>query len=367
MKIGILGGGQLARMLVLAGLPLGLQFRIYSDREDESTADFGEVHRGSYDDTSALGQFAQGLDLVTFEFENLSTVGISSLREKVPFAPSLHALAVGQDRAQEKGLFNTLGIPTTDYSIACDQTELAAVVSSRAKPLVIKTTRMGYDGKGQVVVRADTPLERLRELGSGPFLIENLVPFEREFSIIGARSRSGEVRTYPLTENIHRGGILRRSSAPSAAATAPRLQQKAQDYFGRIVESLDYCGVLAVEFFEVAGDLVANEIAPRVHNTGHWTIEGAVTSQFENHIRAITGMPLGDTSALGAAVMINLIGDLPALGPILSAAGAHVHLYGKVARPGRKLGHVNFRGEKLEQALRLSESLFPPPLFAANP
>ncbi len=367
MKVGILGGGQLARMLALAGIPLGIQFRIFSDRHDEATSDFADVHCGSYDDKAALMKFAQGLDLITFEFENLSTSGISALEEHVALYPSLRALATGQDREQEKALFRTLGIPTTNYVIVRNQSELTMAAAMKTGPGVVKTTRLGYDGKGQLVLRADTSSEQLRALGSGPFIIEDFVPFDREFSIIGVRSRSGEIRTYPLTENIHREGILRRSAAPSTAPNVAALEQKAIEYFRRIVEGLDYCGVLAVEFFASNGELIANEIAPRVHNTGHWTIEGAVTSKFENHLRAITGLPLGDTRARGSAVMINLIGELPPLKAVLSEPGAAVHLYGKSPRAGRKLGHITFSGSDTEELLGRSEAHFPPPLFVAAP
>jgi 5-(carboxyamino)imidazole ribonucleotide synthase len=361
MKIGILGGGQLARMLVTAGLPLGLTFRIYSDRQDESTAGFADLHYGSYDDAEALARFANGLDCLTFEFENLSIKGLQALQNLVKVSPSIRALAVGQDREQEKSLFRALQIPTTEFEIAVDRAQLNEILARRPRPLVIKTTRMGYDGKGQCVLRSDaltTEAEKLGTLGSGPYLVENLVPFDSEVSIIGVRSQSGEIRTYSLTDNIHHSGILWRSIAPTRSSIGKNLESKAQQYFKLIAEELQYCGVLAIEFFVVGDTLVANEIAPRVHNTGHWTIDGAVTSQFENHLRAVAGLPLGSTAAKGHSVMINLIGALPAISPILECDLAHLHLYGKSARPGRKLGHVTLCGTDPDVVLNRSKLLF---------
>lgn len=361
MKIGILGGGQLARMLVMAGLPLGVNFRIYSDRQDESTADLSDLHYGSYDDVEALARFANGLDCVTFEFENLSIAGLQTLKDLVRISPSIHALAVGQDREKEKSLFKGLQIPTTDFEVALDHSQLSEILKRRSRPIVVKTTRMGYDGKGQCVLRTEdlaNEAVKLSALGAGPYLIENLVPFDSEVSIIGVRSQSGEIRTYPLTDNIHRSGILWRSIAPTRNSLGKTLEAKAQQYFKLVAEELQYCGVLAIEFFVVGDSLVANEIAPRVHNTGHWTINGAVTSQFENHIRAVAGLPLGSTAATGHSVMINLVGELPALAPILTCELAHLHLYGKSPRPGRKLGHVTFSGSDPEGALTRSEAIF---------
>jgi len=311
--VGVIGGGQLARMLALAGLPLGLSFRFLDPAPDAPAAALGELIVGAYDDHAALDRLAAGAEVVTYEFEN---VPVDAAR-RVGALPAAAALEASQDRLVEKQLFRRLGIPTAPI----DDEVLTF-------PALLKTRRLGYDGKGQ----------RLVETRPGPapgHVLEGLVPFDRELSLIAVRGGGGETRFYPLAENVHEGGILRTTRAPAAAAP----QAQAEEYATRLLDELGYVGVLALELFDVGGDLVANELAPRVHNTGHWTIEGAETSQFENHLRAILGLPLGNTAARGAATMLNLIGSVPALDGLLRA-GAHVHLYDKAPRPGRKLGHI---------------------------
>ncbi len=302
-------------MLGLAGLPLGLRFRFLDPSPAAPAADVGELVVGEFDDPTALARLAAGADVVTYEFENVavdSAVRIDAL-------PPARALELGQDRLVEKELFKRLAIPSARFG-SLAETGLPAIVKSR---------RLGYDGKGQRRVDA------VDELGEHE-LAEGFVAFDRELSIIGVRGRDGETRFWPVTENTHRNGILRASRAP--AADAP--QAAAEAFLERLLDDLGYVGVIALELFDVGGTLLANEFAPRVHNTGHWTIEGAVTSQFENHLRAILGLPLGSTEALGSSVMINLIGGAPPVAEMLRLPGAHVHLYGKEPRRGRKIGHL---------------------------
>ena len=313
--VGCIGGGQLGRMLALAGAPLDVRFRFLDPAPDACAGDVGELLVGPYDDEGLLDRLAEGTDAVTYEFEN---VPVEAAR-RVQAIPDAHALERGQDRLVEKELFHSLGIPTARYGSLAES----------GLPAVVKSRRLGYDGKGQRVV------ESVAVLGHHE-LAEELVPFDRELSIVAVRGRDGETVFYPLAENEHRGGILAVSRAPARDA----LQGTAEEIATKLLDELGYVGVLAVELFEVDGKLLANEFAPRVHNTGHWTIDGAVTSQFENHVRAVLGLPLGATDALGESVMVNLVGEAPPLDLLLRVPGAHVHLYGKAPRAGRKLGHV---------------------------
>ena len=313
MIVGVIGGGQLARMLGLAGIPLGLSFRFLDPSADAPAAEVGQLLVGEYDDPKLLDRLADGAAAVTYEFENVPVVAA----ERVGALPAAAALEVSQDRLVEKQLFRRLGIPTPRID-----DEVAEF------PAILKTRRLGYDGKGQ----------RLVDWWDGPdgsHVLEERVPFSRELSLLAVRAESGETRFWPLVENVHEDGILRTSRAP--AVDAP--QAVAEDYGTRLLDALGYVGVLALELFEVEGGLLANEFAPRVHNTGHWTIEGASTSQFENHLRAILGLPLGSTASR-PATMVNLIGTEPRASDLLRIPGAHLHLYGKEPRPGRKLGHV---------------------------
>ncbi|MGH3070721.1 MAG: 5-(carboxyamino)imidazole ribonucleotide synthase [Gaiellaceae bacterium] len=309
--VGVIGGGQLGRMLALAGIPLGLSFRFLDPAPDAPAAEVGELLVGAYDDPELLDRLAEGADAVTYEFENVP-VGAA---QRVGALPEARALEQAQDRLLEKRLFERLGIPT-------------AAFGSPPPPVVIKTRRFGYDGKGQRI-------EHGNYLTGDDELVEELVPFDRELSLLGVRGRDCETRFWPLVENVHENGILRSSRAPVETAA----QEKAEEYGARLLDALGYVGVLALELFDVGGTLLANELAPRVHNTGHWTIEGSDTSQFENHLRAILGLPLGSTRAR-PSLLLNLIGSLPAARDVLAIPGAHLHVYGKDARPGRKLGHV---------------------------
>ncbi len=356
MTIGILGGGQLGYMLALAGYPLGLHFRFLDPSPEAPVGRIAQRVTADYTDEAALEKFASGLELVTYEFENVPVEAANFLAERVPVYPPPAALEAAQDRLSEKHLFQKLAIATTEFAPVLKPNDLDAAVKHIGLPAVLKTCRMGYDGKGQWILRtADDVAKAKRELPAAPLILERFVSFTRELSVLAVRSRTGEIAFYPLAENHHRGGILRLSLAP-APRLEPPIQRAAEDAARRILESLKYVGVLAIEFFESSGRLLANEMAPRVHNSGHWTIEGAVTSQFENHLRAVLGLPLGSPGPAGYCAMLNLIGNLPDSSEVLAVPDAHLHLYGKSPRPGRKLGHVTLRAASPERlALRLSE------------
>ncbi len=343
MTIGILGGGQLGRMLALAGYPLGLHCRFLDPASQVPVTPLAEHLQGVYDNTTTLGRFVSGLQVVTYEFENVPVAAAQWLATRVRVAPPPQALEVAQDRLSEKRLFQRLEIPTPPFVPVATAEELAQAIKSIGLPAVLKTRRFGYDGKGQYVLREPADIEPAWVASGGvPLLCEKFVPFEREVSLLAVRACDGHTVFYPLVENHHREGILRLSLAPAPALT-PALQAKAEDYVRRVLESLEYVGVLAVEFFQCAGELLVNEMAPRVHNSGHWTIEGAETSQFENHLRAIAGFPLGAATPRGQFAMLNIIGTLPQLDVVLAIPGAHLHLYDKAPRPKRKLGHITLR------------------------
>jgi 5-(carboxyamino)imidazole ribonucleotide synthase len=340
MIVGVLGGGQLGRMLALAGYPLGLRFRFLESSSEAPTGVLAELIQGAYDDRATLARFADGLDLVTYEFENVPVDAARFLAERVPVFPPPEALLVSQDRLSEKTLFQRLGIPTPPFLAVSTESDLRPALEQIGYPAVLKTRRLGYDGKGQLVLRQPADADwAWRVLGEVPLLLEGFVPFEREVSVLTVRARDRRTAFYPLVENHHREGMLRLSRAPAPGLT-PDLQALAEGHGARVAEALGYVGVLAIEFFQHEGRLLANEMAPRVHNSGHWSIEGAETSQFENHLRAVLGLPLGSTGAIGHSAMLNLIGRVPPLAAILAVPAAHLHLYGKAARPGRKLGHV---------------------------
>jgi len=348
VTIGILGGGQLGYMLALAGYPLGLHFRFLDPSPEAPVGRIAARVSVPFDDRKALEKFASGLELVTYEFENVPVESARYLEKFVPVLPSPAALEVAQDRLTEKQLFQKLGIPTTEYIAPKIGEELELPLKKLGYPVIIKTRRLGYDGKGQWILRTPDGLAEAREeLPKVPLILEKFVPFTRELSVLAARSRGGEVAIYPLVENHHRGGILRLSLSPAPGLDAAT-QRAAEEAARSVLEELKYVGVLAIEFFEQDGRLLANEMAPRVHNSGHWTIEGAVTSQFENHLRAVVGLPLGSTASMGCSAMVNLIGELPETADVLRVVGAHLHLYGKTPRAGRKLGHVTVRAASWE-------------------
>ncbi len=370
MKVGILGGGQLGRMLALAGTNLGLRFRCYDETPDAVAGHCAELVVGGFTDTERLARFEDGLDVVTYEFENVPAIAAEHLSKRVPTFPGPGALAICQDRLEEKSLFKRLGIGCAAFAAVDTRQELDEAARKIGLASVLKTRRLGYDGKGQMVLREPKDVERAWTLlgggagasgGSGgasasvspALILEAFVPFERELSILAVRGRpdsagAGQTVFYPLVENHHSGGILRVSKAPAPGVT-PALQKQAEEFARRALDAMNYVGVMAMELFAMPasggapGELLANEMAPRVHNSGHWTMDGAVTSQFENHIRAVCGMPLGDCGAIGHAGMLNVIGDAPPIDQLLALPGARVHMYGKTPRPGRKIGHVNFR------------------------
>lgn len=338
--IGIIGGGQLARMLALAGYPLGLRFLILDPNPDACAAELGEHLKAPYDDQCALDRLAEHCQVITYEFENVSLEGTRALSAKVPIYPPLAALEESRDRLREKTLFQTLGIPTAKFVPIDSFDDLKQAPKMLGWPFLLKTRRFGYDGKGQKLIRTAADLEAAWEQFRGQELIgENFVPFEREVSILAVRNKRGQIAFYPLSENVHKHGILHLARSRPGDPSS----DQAQEYARRLLEHFDYVGVLALELFEVHGRLLASEMAPRVHNSGHWTIEGAETSQFENHLRAILDLPLGDTGPVGFAAMVNFIGTVPALSDILEQPGVHAHVYGKAERPGRKVGHATVR------------------------
>jgi 5-(carboxyamino)imidazole ribonucleotide synthase len=303
----------------------------------------------SYDDAQALEQFAASVDLITYEFENVPVSTARFLQDRKPIYPPPAALEVSQDRFIEKSFLRDLGIATPAFAPIDTVSDAHAAHKLIGLPAVLKTRRMGYDGKGQRIVRTPDELTAARaELGDSELILEEFVLFSEERSLIAVRSIQGETQYYPLVENVHQNGILRTSRTPSVSVServTQKLQREAEGQADAILTALQYVGALAIEYFVVDGSLVANEIAPRVHNSGHWTIEGAETSQFENHLRAILDLPLGSTNVLGHVGMINIIGDLPNLYNVLQTPGAHLHLYDKSPRPNRKIGHITIRAE----------------------
>jgi 5-(carboxyamino)imidazole ribonucleotide synthase len=364
MVLGILGGGQLGRMLALAGHPLAMRFRVLEPAVECPAAAVADHLRGEYEDFQALYSFCQGLDAITYEFENVPVESARWLAERVPVAPTPDALEIGQDRLTEKTFFQNLDVPVPEFAAVDSRADLDAAISRIGLQAVLKTTRFGYDGKGQTVLRTAADVESAwTTLGGRPLVLEQFVPFDRELSILAVRSRTGELAFYPLVENVHRAGILRVSTSPVPALPAG-LQTQAEGIAKKALEALDYVGVLAIELFQAGNELMVNEMAPRVHNSGHWTIEGAETSQFENHLRAIAGLPLGSTAPVGRSVMVNLIGGWPESRDVLAIPGAHLHLYGKKPRPNRKVGHITVRadsdGELVERVRRVRALLTEP-------
>lgn len=354
MKIGILGGGQLARMLALAGHPLGLEFIVLCPSTEACAAPVTEHLLADFDDTQALQQLADKADVITYEFENVPAESVEFLsKNNMVFPPPL-ALSTGCDRLKEKTLFNTLGIKTANFADISDLKSLLNAIDTIGLPAILKTRTEGYDGKGQFVLRDRNDAEAAwQSLNGSPVILEGFVNFEREVSIIAVRSSTGEMAFYPLSENVHREGILRLSTSLSNDP----MQPKAENYASQLLEKLDYVGVLAIEFFQKDNELLVNEYAPRVHNSGHWTIEGAHTSQFENHLRAILSLPLGSTALTSNAAMINLIGEIPNMSGVLKLPDAHLHLYGKAPREGRKVGHITLLDNNKDTLMKHVEQL----------
>jgi 5-(carboxyamino)imidazole ribonucleotide synthase len=344
--IGVLGGGQLGRMLGLAGLPLDQRFTFLDPNPDSPARVAGDLIVADYSDEDALDRLAELADVVTYEFENVPASCADRLAESVPVFPTASALEVAQDRLIEKQTLERVGIDVAPFAPAESLDDVRAVAETMGYPVILKRRRGGYDGKGQAVVLHESELEEaFRSVGGANLIVEQLISFDRELSVIAVRGKDGSVVSYPLIENHHKDGILRLSLAP-APDLDPFLQRSAEAFAERLMGSLDYVGVLTMELFEFDEQLLVNEIAPRVHNSGHWTIEGAETSQFENHVRACLGLPLGRTDALGWSAMVNLIGEVPPIPKIAKTPGAHIHVYGKELRPGRKLGHVTIRSDQ---------------------
>ncbi|KFN44973.1 5-(carboxyamino)imidazole ribonucleotide synthase [Arenimonas oryziterrae] len=346
--VGILGGGQLARMLALSGAPLGLRFLVLDSTPDACAAQFAPLLEADYRDEAALADFARRVDVATFDFENVPAESAQWLAERIPVFPNPRALSVAQDRLAEKTLFRELGIPVPTFADIATRADLDAAATAIGLPAILKTRRLGYDGKGQFRLRSAADVDAAwAALGAQAttvgLILEGFVPFQREISVVAARGRDGEFRTWPLTENWHESGVLSASLAPASLEVA--LAEKAVAYARRVAEALDYVGVFALELFLKDGEFLANEMAPRVHNSGHWTIEGAETSQFQNHLRAVLGLPLGSTRMLGQACMLNWIGAMPDATPVLAQASGHWHDYGKSSRDGRKVGHATFRAD----------------------
>lgn len=355
--VGILGGGQLARMMALSGAPLGLRFLVLDSVADACAGQFAPMVVGDYTDEAALNEFASKVDVATFDFENVPAASAEWLSSHVPVFPNPRALGLSQDRLAEKTLFRELGIPVPDFADIPDRAALDAAVAQLGTPCILKTRRLGYDGKGQFRIKTlddvDAAWEALGAQASTVGLIlEAFVRFQRELSVVAVRGRDGEFRSWPLTENWHVDGVLSASLAPARVDAA--MTERAIAYAKSLAEAMDYVGVFALELFCRDGELLANEIAPRVHNSGHWTIEGSETSQFQNHLRAVLGLPLGSTRMVGHACMLNWIGEMPNAGPVLREPGGHWHDYGKTARAGRKVGHATLRADTTNA---LAESL----------
>lgn len=360
MHVGIVGAGQLGRMLALSGYPIGVHCLFLDRSADTPGAQVAPSLIGDLEDAALLAELGRRSDVVTFDWENISGSALKPLEKITQVRPPRAALEVSQDRLAEKALFTRLKIPVAAHCAIDSREELIAATQKIGLPGVLKTRRLGYDGKGQCVLRAAADVdEAWAAMGAAGLIYEKFQDFSREVSLVAVRSARGQTVFYPLSCNTHGGGILRHSVAPFISA---RLEKSARLHMKRVMSALDYIGVLTLEFFVVRGVLIANEMAPRVHNSGHWTIEGCVTSQFENHLRAVCDMPLGSTRALGHTAMINFLGVMPDRERLLAIDGLAYHDYGKTARPGRKLGHCTIlkrlpkeRNMALSNALELIE------------
>lgn len=347
MKVGILGGGQLGQMLAQAAKALGVETLVLDPTTDAVAGQVTEHLAKDWHDPVALDALAT-CDVVTYEFENVPRETVEALAPRVPVHPAPEALVLSGDRLLEKRFFQSLGIEPAPFAPVSNRAELDAAIKEIGLPGVLKTRRFGYDGKGQAVLRAEADIDAAwEELGGQDLVLEGFVPFDREISIGAARGRDGAMRYWPATENVHVNGILHLSTAP-AENVDDALFEKASAGLEAIMAKLDYVGVLVVEFFQLGDRLIANEMACRVHNSTHWTIEGAPASQFENQMRAVAGMPLGETDSRGFSTMLNLVGEIPDLSPIANQPGTVIHDYGKAPRPGRKLGHVTVTADSRE-------------------
>jgi 5-(carboxyamino)imidazole ribonucleotide synthase len=356
-RIGILGGGQLGRMLGLAGIPLGFNFVFLDPAPDACAAATGELLQAGFSDAGAARDLAALVDVATFDFENVPETTARALLETCPLYPAPNALGASQDRVSENELLSGLGIQVPPYFKVSSRTDLLEGLDVLGYPAMLKTRRLGYDGKGQAVLRDPEDLERAwQKLGDFELIMESFVPFDLECSLVAVRGLTGETRIWPLIRNVHSNGILM-LSLPGVFDQA--LQLKAATKMQTLLEHFDYTGVLTMEFFLSEGELLVNEFAPRVHNSGHWTIDGASCSQFENHLRAVAGLPLGETEMTGCSIMFNWIGEMPDQVKAMAIPGLHWHDYGKAPRPGRKIGHATLTAETMDElkinASRLAE------------
>jgi len=346
-RIGVLGGGQLGRMLGLAGIPMGMSFVFLDPAPDACAAATGELLQAEFSDTGAARDLAALVDVATFDFENVPETTARALMETCPLYPAPDALGASQDRMVEKDLLSSLGIQVPPFFRVSSRTDLLEGLDALGYPAVLKTRCLGYDGKGQAVLRDQEDLERAwQKLGDSELILESFVPFDLECSMVAVRGLSGDIRTWPLVRNVHSNGILM-LSLPGVFDQA--LQSKAAEKMRTLLEHFDYTGVLTMEFFLLDGELLVNEFAPRVHNSGHWTIDGSTCSQFENHLRAVAGLPLGETEMTGCSIMFNWIGEMPDQQKAMAIPGLHWHDYGKAPRPGRKIGHATLCAETMDE------------------
>lgn len=348
-RVGVLGGGQLGRMMGLAGLPLGMNFVFLDPSPEACAGELGELLQADFSDVDAARAIAEKVDVATFDFENVPQESASALSRIKPLYPPPGALGACQDRMDEKQILTSLGIDVAPHHPVSGRTDLLKGLEKLGYPSVLKTRRLGYDGKGQVVIRDQEDLERAWQvLGDNELVLEAFIPFDAECSLVGVRGQDRDTRYWPLARNVHSEGILMLSLADDFDRD---LQAQAQVIMERVLDYFDYVGVLTLEFFLKDNQLIVNEMAPRVHNSGHWSIDGAETSQFENHIRAISGLPLGGTSAISQSLMFNWIGVLPDPQKLLSVPGLHWHNYGKSARPGRKIGHATLTADSRDELI----------------
>ncbi len=357
MRVGILGGGQLARMMVSAGLELGLEFVVLDPAPDACAGRCASLINKDWALAPEQPEL-QACDRITCDFENVPASVLEALSTTLTVRPGPRAFHAAQDRLVEKSLFRELGIPVPAFAAVSSRPELLAAIEKMGFPAVLKTRRLGYDGKGQAVLRHHEDLEPAwRKLGEHPLILEAWVPFDHEFAITGVRTAAGETRFYPASFTCHEQGILRLAMAPAGLDQA--MVETAEAHIGCLMEHLDYVGCLTLELFAGEFGLLANEFAPRVHNSAHWTIEGSETSQFENHLRAVCDLPLGSTNPRGHAVMLNWIGSMPAREQLLAVPGLCWHDYGKSDRPGRKVGHATLVADSQEELQQRIERLRP--------
>jgi len=356
-KIGVLGAGQLGRMLAISGYPLGQKFGFYGISDDEPSALLGHMYRQS-DDIDSLAQLIEFADVMTYESENTDVAMVREIAKTTPVYPAEKSLYISQHRGREKGLFDQLNIPCAPYQVVDSLDSLKIAADEIGLPAVLKTTTEGYDGKGQFVLKDTSQVEQAwTEIGGRELVLEGFVDFQRELSIVAVRNANNEHVYYPLVQNVHHDGILRYTIAP-ARDVSEELQKQAESYMQSLLDELDHVGALTVELFDTLDGLVVNEMAPRVHNSGHWSIDGAMTDQFENHIRAITGLPLGETTLRQPlAAMINIIGETGPVEKVLKMPKTFLHLYDKDERAGRKLGHINIVADTEEELFEAFKEL----------